>query len=157
MNDETRAGPTRLGSSPVDHGETSRAARKGRGPAWLRGLARLGLVLLVTWALYRALDLNVAQLELADFARWRPNAWALALSAVAVTGVYFLHAMLWRRVAHDLGAGPIPARLALRIYFIANLGRYLPGKLWQVAGYAALARQAGLSGLTALAAAGFAQ
>jgi uncharacterized membrane protein YbhN (UPF0104 family) len=46
--------------------------------------------------------------------------------------------------------GMIPA---LRVFFTANLGRYLPGKLWQVAGLAYLARGEGVPAGTATGAA----
>lgn len=41
----------------------------------------------------------------------------------------------------------------MRLFMIANLGRYIPGKVWQIAGLAALAKQKGIPGPTAAAAA----
>ena len=45
------------------------------------------------------------------------------------------------------------ARSGLRVFFTANLGRYLPGKLWQIAGLAYLARGEGVPAGTATGAA----
>ena len=137
--------------------DASAVGKGGHRRVWTRRLGRLALVVLVTWALYRALDLPLEDLDPRALARWSPDAWSIALSLLLLLAVYFAHAALWRRIASDLGGEPIPLRDALRIYFLANLGRYLPGKVWQVAGYAALARQAGISSLVALAAAALAQ
>ena len=49
---------------------------------------------------------------------------------------------------HEVGLIP-----SLRVFFTANLGRYLPGKLWQVAGLAYLARGEGIPAGTATGAA----
>jgi hypothetical protein len=43
-------------------------------------------------------------------------------------------------------------RTALRIYFVSGLGRYIPGKFWQVAGMAVMAQRAGISAVAATAA-----
>ena len=48
-------------------------------------------------------------------------------------------------MVRDLGGPALPAREAVRIYLVANLGRYVPGKLWQIAGLALLARARGVS------------
>jgi uncharacterized membrane protein YbhN (UPF0104 family) len=40
----------------------------------------------------------------------------------------------------------------MRIYFVSSLGRYLPGKLWQVAGLGVLAQREGFSAAGAIAA-----
>jgi glycosyltransferase 2 family protein len=58
----------------------------------------------------------------------------------------------WRRVVLSMGEqlGFIPAA---RIWFVASLGKYIPGKVWAVAGTAVLARRAGVQPSAAVAAA----
>jgi hypothetical protein len=53
----------------------------------------------------------------------------------------------------DLGGPALPVFDAVRIFMIANLGRYIPGKFWQIAGLAALARRRGVPPATAMGAA----
>ena len=70
-----------------------------------------------------------------------------------LVAVYIAHAFLWRRIMRDLDIGRPDARTTIRIYFVANLGRYLPGKFWALAGFAVLSREAGLAAGPATAAA----
>jgi uncharacterized membrane protein YbhN (UPF0104 family) len=56
-------------------------------------------------------------------------------------------------MVEDLGGPAMPARVAIRTYMVANLGRYVPGKLWQIAGLALLAGARGVPAPIATAAA----
>ncbi len=66
--------------------------------------------------------------------------------------------VLWGRVVRDLGGVSLGFGEAVRVFLIANLGRYVPGKVWQVTGLALLARRRGvpasLSGFAAVVAHG---
>ena len=72
----------------------------------------------------------------------------LALSALVVVGAYAVLIETWRRTVERWGA-----RLAwgdaARIWFISNLGRYLPGKVWQVGAMGAMAHARGVSPVAA--------
>lgn len=50
----------------------------------------------------------------------------------------------WRRVVHGWGER-VGYVAAMRIWLVSNLGRYVPGKVWSVAGLALLARRAGVA------------
>lgn len=120
---------------------------------WASHAARLLLVVLVTWALLRAFGIRLSELDLRELAVWRPAAAPLVLSTAIVIAVYLAHAFLWRRILRDLTRSTPGTSDTLRIYFLSNLGRYLPGKVWQLAGMAVLAERAGLPGVAASAAA----
>lgn len=112
-----------------------------------RALVRLGqgvLLALIAWGIYRVLAPEVGQLSREDLTRWRPAALPLVSSFVMLVLFYIGHAFIWRRIMSDLGVGRPPAGTTLRIYFLASLGRYVPGKLWALAGLAVLAGRAGL-------------
>ena len=129
-------------------------------PALRRWLLRAGQLLLLVaigWGLYHALAPELRGLRWEDLAAWRPRAIPLIASTVLLTSVFLAHAWLWRRIMRDLDAPPATARTALRVYFLAGLGRYIPGKLWQLAGLALLAQGAGMPRGTAAAAAVFGQ
>jgi uncharacterized membrane protein YbhN (UPF0104 family) len=64
---------------------------------------------------------------------------SLALALVAV-GMSFL---LWRGVLDLLGS-PVPVRTAARIFFVAQLGKYLPGSLWPVVAQMRMGKEAGI-------------
>lgn len=120
--------------------------------ALIRAL-QIALVAAVAWGIYLVLAAELARVTLADLLRWKPQPVPLLLSFVLLVAVYLAHAFLWRRIMRDLGIGSPSARTTLRVYFLAGLGRYLPGKLWQLAGLAVLAKRAGLPPGSATAAA----
>lgn len=111
------------------------------------------LLLAIGWGIYRILAPELARLTWSDLARWRPAPLRLVTSFLLLVGVYGAHALLWRRIIADLEIGHVSIPVAFRVYFLASLGRYLPGKLWQLAGLAVLAGRAGLPAAPATAAA----
>ena len=119
---------------------------------WLR-VAQVVLIVAIAWGVWRALSPSFVELQARDFLRWTPAPGALALSIAMLVGVYIAHAFLWRRIMRDLDIGRPDVRTTIRIYFVASLGRYLPGKFWALAGFAVLSREAGLAGGPATAAA----
>jgi hypothetical protein len=119
---------------------------------WLR-VAQVVLIVAIAWGVWRALSPAFVELQARDFLRWTPAPGALALSIAMLVGVYIAHAFLWRRIMRDLDIGRPDVRTTIRIYFLASLGRYLPGKFWALAGFAVLSREAGLAGGPATAAA----
>ncbi|MFN8076527.1 MAG: lysylphosphatidylglycerol synthase domain-containing protein [Kineosporiaceae bacterium] len=64
-------------------------------------------------------------------------ALAVTLASVGAAG------MVWRAVLGDLGSW-ISVRVAARIFFIGQLGKYLPGSVWPVVMQAELGADAGL-------------
>ena len=120
---------------------------------WLWRALQLVILALVAWGMYRAIAPELAKISIEDFRRYRPSWPLLALSTLLLIAMYVLHAFLWRAIVIALGRAPIGAGAAYRVYFVSSLGRYLPGKLWQVAGMAALAQRAGVSPVAATAAA----
>lgn len=88
-----------------------------------------------------------------DPALWRPDVPLLLAACLCLLAGYFLSAALWGRIVVDLGGPALPGWDVVRLYMIANLGRYLPGKVWQIAGLAMMARGRGVSAATATAAA----
>lgn len=122
--------------------------RRGR----LLRIVQVALLAAVAWGIYRAVAPELAGLGWSDVARWRPRWAPLVASFVLLVGVYVAHALLWRRILTDLRIGRPPVPTTLRIYFLAGLGRYLPGRLWQLAGMAVFSKRAGLAPGSAAAA-----
>ncbi|WP_432483791.1 lysylphosphatidylglycerol synthase domain-containing protein [Kineococcus esterisolvens] len=65
------------------------------------------------------------------------TAFALSLANVALSGAS------WRAVLADLGS-PLPWRGAARVFFVGQLGRYVPGTVFQFVAQAELARDLGV-------------
>ncbi|MEO5511944.1 MAG: lysylphosphatidylglycerol synthase domain-containing protein [Longimicrobiales bacterium] len=136
--------------------ETQRSA----GRAWGRLAVRLaGLVLaaLVIWFVYRAIAPDLKQLTWAEIVDQQPETGLLILSLAGLVATQFIHAFLWRRIAIDLGSPAPGPRETVHIYFVSSLGRYVPGKVWQIAGVATLATRFGMAAGRAAAASVIAQ
>jgi glycosyltransferase 2 family protein len=80
--------------------------------------------------------------------RLRPRWGLLALSSVLVLLAYAVLVETWRRV---LGAWDrtLPWGESARIWFVSNLGRYVPGKLWQIGAMGVMAQRQGISPIAA--------
>src|SRR2546427_7668716 len=92
----------------------------------VRSLAR-------NWSEFRSLHVTLAIAP----------AW-IAGSVVLVFLTYLMQIESWRRILAGWGQriafGP-----AARTWSVANLGRYVPGKVWSVAGLVVLAQRAGVA------------
>ena len=67
---------------------------------------------------------------------------------LAFLGVFTAYAVLiwaWKTVLQGWHQ-QLPYATAARVWSLSNLGRYLPGKVWSVAGLAVLAQRSGVSG-----------
>jgi glycosyltransferase 2 family protein len=120
-------------------------------------VVQLALVILITWGIVRSLAPELTKVTLEDFSHYRPAPWRVLLATIVLTAFYLLHAWLWRLMTIALGQKAFGYRNALRIYFVSGLGRYIPGRLWQIAGMALMAQRAGLSPVAATAASLIAQ
>jgi glycosyltransferase 2 family protein len=116
-------------------------------------LLQLTLVIAIAWGVYNRLAPELSRLTWADVSRWRPAALPLLASFMLLLVMYAMHALLWRRIMRDLGIGNPSARATFRIFFLAGLGRFLPGKVWALTGMAVLSARAGLPPVKATAAA----
>jgi len=72
------------------------------------------------------------------------RAGALWLSlAVALVGVG-ASSGIWHQMFRGLGE-PLPLRVSLRIFFVGQIGKYIPGAVWPAVTQAALAREHGVA------------
>ena len=76
--------------------------------------------------------------------------WARVLaSGIIVVATYLLLVEAWRSTLRAWG-DRLPYKTAARIWFVSNLGKYLPGKVWQIAAMGAMAQQSGVSAAAAI-------
>ena len=124
---------------------------------WMLPL-KLVLAAGITWLILRGAGLTLAEAWAeVDWSVVRLNVPFLALSGALLLVAFVIPAALWSRVLAAFGETPVPVLQATAILLVANLGRYVPGKVVQVAGLAVLARRAGMSGVRATGAAIVAQ
>jgi glycosyltransferase 2 family protein len=81
---------------------------------------------------------------------WQLSAGWIAASVLVVFTAYAVLIEAWRRVVLSMGER-LAFGTAARIWFLASLGKYVPGKVWAVAGAAVLAQRAGVDPSVAVA------
>ena len=104
-------------------------------------LALVARTIASNWSSYRSLNFTLAL---------RPG-WLL-LSLGSLVAVSALQIESWRRILAGW-AQSLRFLAGARIWFLANLGRYVPGKVWSVAGMVVLAEQQGVQRWAAAASA----
>lgn len=70
----------------------------------------------------------------------RANPWLVAVGLLASAGSMAWLAVLWSRCLAALGADA-PLGSVMRWYFVGELGKYVPGGVWQIVGRGELAQQ----------------
>ena len=109
--------------------------------SWVRvalGLVGLAIVAFAAHSLVR----NWEQLRSQPL-DWRIEPGWLVLSALVVWAMYALLVVAWRTVLAGWGQR-LDGWTAGGIWTVSSLGKYLPGKVWAVAGMALLAQRAGV-------------
>lgn len=83
-----------------------------------------GAVALALWAVFKEWDKVVDAIS-------RLSPWLLALALVATVGNVLSAGVIWRTVLADLGTR-LGVKPTAKIYFVGQLGKYLPGSVWSV-------------------------
>jgi hypothetical protein len=132
------------------------AGETGQGGVLKKGLlwgGQLLLTVVVTWLIVDRVDLGLDELRGVDRSLWIPGPALFTAASALLLVAYFVSAAIWGRIVRELGGPTLSAGDSVRIFMIANLGRYLPGKIWQIAGLAALAKGKGVPPATSAGAA----
>jgi len=140
--------------------ETGAGREKGGAAAprrWWVAPAKLVLTLGVTWLILRVAGIGLAELGAVDWTLVRSRPLLLVFSVALLFGTFLIAAALWWRILVVFGEAGIGVADAAAILLVANLGRYVPGKVLQLVGVAVLARRRGLSPVRATASAVTAQ
>lgn len=119
----------------------------------LRILLQATLTLLVTWFIVRGVAPAWSEMEALKASGWTfSGGWVVGSTGLLLLA-FLYSAALWGRMVKELGGPEMGLLTSLRLFFIANLGRYLPGKVWPLLGMAALAQREGVRPATATLAA----
>jgi len=124
---------------------------------WWRGpvgaLVRIVLTVALTWLAFRAMDLSLRDLLALDLSIITPRPTWLVVSVILLLASFGVSALLWTGLVTEFSGPVIPLGHAAAFVLVANLGRYIPGKVWQLAGLAYLTAQRGIPPRTAALAA----
>lgn len=113
----------------------------------LQAVAGLAVVFFVARRFVKDWD-NIRQLHI----NWEIRPLLLVLSALVTLTMYAMLITAWRLLLRDWGQRLTPWNAA-RIWTIANLGKYIPGKVWAIAGLALMAQKQGIAAWAATASA----
>jgi hypothetical protein len=101
----------------------------------------------VLWFAYRALRGSWSDLRRQPLPTEIAYGWiAASFATFAIT--YLVLILTWRAILSTWDRR-LPLGEAARIWTVSNLGRYVPGKLWQIAAMGVLAQRAGASPIAA--------
>jgi len=108
---------------------------------------KVALVAIVAAFIWRSLSRNWDEFSAIEFEFHLKPEWIL-LSVLVVWATYAIQIASWRTILAGWQQR-IAYRDAARAWCLANLGRYVPGKLWSIAGLVVLAQRAGVAGWAA--------
>ncbi|MGD2044595.1 MAG: hypothetical protein PVJ80_02400 [Gemmatimonadota bacterium] len=112
-------------------------------------LRRLAGTLFIVAALFFLVRAVVGRREELLAYDWSFEGGWLALSIALLLCGLMGSAVIWRRVLaafdHDVALVPLA-----RVWFVSSLGRYIPGKVWQLVGVADMARALGIDAVTSI-------
>jgi len=109
--------------------------------AVLSRVAGVAIVLVIFGFLFRSLYLEWEQVVAYG---WDLDWAALTLAFALMLSASALYAYLWKVILDRLGT-PLSYRKSYRIFFISQLGRYIPGKVWSILGLVYLSQKEGVS------------
>lgn len=114
-------------------------------------VGQIVLAVIVIGFIGREVITNWSELSALNVALEPRPGWIL-MAALVVIATYGLLVSAWRLVLGGWGQ-QLPLARAARIWCLSNLGRYLPGKVWSIAGLAVMAQRAGVAAWAAAASA----
>ena len=104
-------------------------------------IVRIVLTLVVLYFLFRQVEKH--WLSIADY-DWDLKIWWLILSVICAEIALALFAPMWRSHIDSFGYS-VTHKEAYKVLYLSNLGRYVPGKIWQVLGILYLTRKKGIA------------
>ena len=106
---------------------------------------RIAVKVLLAGAVLSFLGLNIYRgWRDASHLQWNVRPWPLVVSFTLTLAFWFMTGGGWNLMVRCLGA-TLALRKGMKVYFISNLGWYLPGKVWYAVGRAYLGQQQGVS------------
>lgn len=116
---------------------TETVARSDVRKRWINGVFAVLATALLAVAVWRQKD---EFLEAASRLQWTTLVGAFLLGCVALC----LNTGAWSSSMKGVGA-PLPALWSVRIFFVSQIGKYLPGSIWPVVTQMEMTRRRGIS------------
>ncbi len=115
-----------------------------RNSIWVKLGIRIGLLLLLSAAIWLLIENGNKWLQQIEDFEWKLDWFLFGASALILWISYFLAPLGWVWLSHHAGS-TVNAKDLTSAWFISQLGRYMPGKIWLFAGRAGFLKSRGLS------------
>lgn len=76
---------------------------------------------------------------------WQLNWLYIFAALISVIVTFFIFSSVWNIIIHALDKRHLSLAKSFKIAYLANLGRYIPGKIWQMFGMIYLAKKEGIT------------
>jgi len=116
------------------------SSRRGGTRGFLISLAKVIFIAVVVFFLGQQIATHWSDIR--DY-EWSVEPVGLILSLVTGLVTFFIMSAVWRALIAGFGHR-IGVFSAFRIFYLSNLGRYIPGKIWQLFGILYLAKRKGI-------------
>jgi len=115
---------------------------------WVKWSMRVSVLLLLMVAAWIITINGAGWLEQISRFTWQPD-WILIFASTVLLGLsYYIIPTGWILLSHTAGS-EIGTKELRAAWFMSQLGRYIPGKVWMFAGRAAFLKSRGLTGFRA--------
>jgi uncharacterized membrane protein YbhN (UPF0104 family) len=116
--------------------------------AWIKWLMRTGILLLIAAAAWIIIVNGENWLEQINEFSWQPVWLLIFASTLFLVISYFIVPAGWIILSHRAGS-TVSSKELRAAWFMSQLGRYVPGKIWLLAGRVAFLKSRGLTGYRA--------
>jgi len=129
------------GSQASGRNDKKNNFRKSNTWKLLRRLLEVAIIVLAAFYIGREIIDNKAVVldHLSDL-----NWWLLFFAWLAYLGYFFVRSFAWRQIMTDIGVS-LNLRQSIRIWFLSEFSRYVPGNVWSFLGRVYLAQKEGVS------------
>jgi len=103
-------------------------------------LLKIALTLVILYFLYRQVAHHWQEIKAYQ---WQIHWSYLILSVVVGIGTFFILSLIWRKIIAGFGH-KLSVTKAFRIFYLSDLGRYIPGKIWPLLGVLYLSQKEGI-------------
>ena len=111
---------------------------------WVKIVIRTGLILLLSAAIWLLIANGNKWLQQIEDFEWQPDWFSLVASALILWISYLFNPVGWVWLSHHAGC-KVNTKDLTSAWFISQLGRYVPGKIWLFAGRVGFLKSHGLS------------
>lgn len=103
-------------------------------------LLKITLTFIILYFLYRQVAHHWQEIRAYE---WEIHWGYMILSVIVGIGTFFVLSTVWLRIIAGFGH-KLSMTKAFRIFYLSNLGRYIPGKIWQLFGILYLTQKEGI-------------